>query len=492
MLRLFVLALSIILSVGMFVGLYANSLKESITSDAQTQSLTVPSNIIDHLPFIINATDIYYITKDLNVNGDGITILANNTVLIGQGNTITGNGIGTGINITANMVTVTDCNINNFTHGINVEQTRNANLIKNNKVSNNYMGIQFNYMDNPTPSSNNYVRENLIINNNMGIRIFKSEKNYIYDNYFADNQYNAVDDSGYRSYWNTTKTTESNIIGGPFMGGNYWTDYTGMDTDGDGLGNTDLPYASSGNIWIGGDYLPLIDTIPPNYLTTSDSSPVNAVLNVTWIDNVQVNTSILEVDGVNYTDLVKVHDRLDFSEYYGVQCLPIQHKVVYAKSFTNLTLGTHYYRWFANDTSNYWNSTELLSFNVTAPPRVNTVEMSPILEATANITCEGVSNITEAMNYVTLHFKMDNTWFAMNMNYNPETSLYSLLIPEYNELANKTIYYYVEAIDKYGNTVTSDTITYQVPEWVVGDLNRDAVIDSTDLGIMGAYWGAMG
>ena len=42
------------------------------------------------------------------------------------------------------------------------------------------------------------------------------------------------------------------------MGGNYWHDYTGQDTEDDGLGNTNLPYNCSGRIQKGGDGLPLI------------------------------------------------------------------------------------------------------------------------------------------------------------------------------------------------------------------------------------------
>ena len=54
-------------------------------------------------------------------------------------------------------------------------------------------------------------------------------------------------------------------MGGPKIGGNYWDDYIGEDLDGDLIGDTEIPYNSSGNINHGGDYHPLIfiDEVPP-------------------------------------------------------------------------------------------------------------------------------------------------------------------------------------------------------------------------------------
>jgi hypothetical protein len=69
----------------------------------------------------------------------------------------------------------------------------------------------------------------------------------------------------------------TNIIGGSYMGGNYWHDCTGKDLDGDGLGDTSLPYSSSGNILRGGDYYPLTTPYtnnPPN----KPSTPVGTIM----------------------------------------------------------------------------------------------------------------------------------------------------------------------------------------------------------------------
>ncbi len=63
--------------------------------------------------------------------------------------------------------------------------------------------------------------------------------------------------------------------------------------------------------------------------------------------------------------------------------------------------------------------------------------------------------LSELMEYVKLSFKIEGTWFEMNMTFNSQTRLYSALIPAYSQLENKTIQYYVTAKAKEGSILAS-------------------------------------
>jgi parallel beta-helix repeat protein len=148
-----------------------------------------------------------------------------------------------------------------------------GNIVEDNIVANSQIvGITVAGYPGVFPSSNNTVTGNTVrLSKGFGLQIESSDYNTIYNNNFIDNGleagYQVVDHLGTGNVFHLDKP----------IGGNYWSDWTGPDDDGDGF--VDLPYP----IW----------TVDPEYGNQDDFPWAS---DDSWRSGCLVQQLIVEVD----------------------------------------------------------------------------------------------------------------------------------------------------------------------------------------------------
>lgn len=221
--------------------------------------VTIPESLSD-IRLIANGEVVIKCTakgcNQVTVDGTGCTI---------QGFGITGGGGGSswpnypgaGIMLHGAYNTISDNHIYGTCYGMKFHNA-SYNLVVNNTIGNpacmtpptlwgNYNQIVNNTCEGfeipwETPASHN-----TLCGNTVTFPHLRGSNNLIYNNIFLNG---TISEGG--NIYNITKTPGTNIVGGPYLGGNYWNDYPGVDNDGDGIGDTPHLY----------DQLPLVEWTP--------------------------------------------------------------------------------------------------------------------------------------------------------------------------------------------------------------------------------------
>ena len=172
---------------------------------------------------------------------DGISLFSSsNNNIYNNANSNNGYGIYLGDSSNNNTIYNNNANSNNG-DGIHLYDSCSNNIYNNNANSNNDDGISLGF------SSNNKIYNNNASNNDDGISLDYSSNNEIYLNNFINNTDNVYSYYGYtygsENKWNSTEEITYTYKGKTYENylGNYWDDYTGTDTNKDGIGDT--PYS---------------------------------------------------------------------------------------------------------------------------------------------------------------------------------------------------------------------------------------------------------
>ncbi|RZN35634.1 MAG: hypothetical protein EF813_08465 [Methanosarcinales archaeon] len=196
--------------------------------------------------------------------------------------------------VTDNMYGSTDSS----GYGIHLYADSSYNTVNDNVVVHNGHGISIR----GSGSNNNTVHTNVVKDNREGVYV-SARYNLIYNNYIIFNKkFGAMDITG-DNRWNTTKTPGRNIVGSSHLGGNYYSEYTGSDSDGDGLGDTPFSISDKDTE----DQHPLVSTIRVSERWNSKTGDSNLTVTVDIGESIGFH--------INYTQagdiLWKVTDQTD-------------------------------------------------------------------------------------------------------------------------------------------------------------------------------------
>ena len=224
-----------------------------------------------------------------NIYGE-IVVERDDLVIDGANYSLQGNGDGVGIHVPRNgNLEIKNIKIQGFKFAIYFDYySKNSNIISGNTLTNNtHYGIYIDNSNNNTifgnyiedsgtgiqlvESYNNTIFQNKIVGNAKGIG-FGSGGGYsmVYQNLIADNDYAFTFwASSHNTFYENTVSNNTNQVHAWTASnnwdyasrGNYWSDYNGTDSDGDGLGDTPYIIETSPEDYGDADNYPLMEPV---------------------------------------------------------------------------------------------------------------------------------------------------------------------------------------------------------------------------------------
>jgi parallel beta-helix repeat protein len=241
-----------------------------------------------------------------NIDGIGLECFCNNNSIIG--NNITNNDVGIFLygNSNYNRIFGNNIKANNY-EGIWLDQSSGNSICGNNVKANNYFGIGLYYS-----SGNSISGNNIATNNNYdGIEIYYSSNNTVCGNNIANNEvgiflifYSSNNVIYHNNFVNNTLQVDTHVLSsaniwddGYPSGGNYWSDYTDVDLNDDGI--WDHPYVIDAN---NQDHYPLINLWTP----TPPNQPPTCIISLQ-----RNGIEISEIEIGEFLDIFAGHSRDD-------------------------------------------------------------------------------------------------------------------------------------------------------------------------------------
>ena len=250
---------------------------------------------------MVDGKTLYYWTnrKGEQVPKDaGYVALVNSTEILVKDAMLTSNEQG------VLLVSTTDSIVENVTaygndEGIDSRWSSNNTVKKSRFHTINWRAF---YVD---QSHDNSIYENTIFNSNYGLLVQNSTGNTFYQNNIVNNVDQVYTDLSPNSWYNNE-----------LMEGNYWSDYTGQDLNGDGIGDTNTP-------WEGLDRFPLMelrDFEPPRPMAGPDKTAFKGEATIFSADESFDDTGISEFswsfgDGATENGREVSHTYAEIGEY---------------------------------------------------------------------------------------------------------------------------------------------------------------------------------